>query len=76
VRYRGQSGAAIDMTLVDLVITLIVVGLLLWLINTYIPMAGAIKSLLNIVVFIVVLIWVLQVFGLVGAIPIRIPRLR
>jgi hypothetical protein len=76
VRYRGQSGAGIDMTLVDLVITLIVVGLVMWLINTYIPMAGAIKSLLNIVVFIVVLIWVLQVFGLVGAIPIRIPRLR
>jgi hypothetical protein len=49
----------------------------MWLINTYIPMAGAIKSLLNIVVFVVLLIWILQVFGLIGAIPgLRIPPLR
>ena len=41
----------------------------MWLINTYIPMAGAIKSLLNIVVFVVVLIWLLQTFGLIGNIP-------
>ena len=64
------------MTLVDIVIVLVVVGLILWLINTYIPMAGGIKGLLNVVVFVVVLIWVLQVFGLVGAIPIRVPPLR
>jgi hypothetical protein len=64
------------MTLIDIVLVLIVVGLILWLINTYIPMAGGIKSLLNVVVFVVVLIWVLQVFGLVGAIPIRIPPLK
>jgi uncharacterized protein YhhL (DUF1145 family) len=55
---------------------LIVVGLIMWLVNTYVPMAGGIKSLLNVVVFVVVLVWVLQVFGLVGAIPIRIPPLR
>jgi uncharacterized protein YhhL (DUF1145 family) len=48
----------------------------MWLINTYIPMAGGIKSLLNVVVFVVVLIWVLQIFGLVGAIPFRIPPLK
>jgi hypothetical protein len=64
------------MTLVDIVLVLIVVGLILWLVNTYVPMVGGIKSLLNVVVFVVVLIWVLQVFGLVGAIPIRIPPLR
>jgi hypothetical protein len=64
------------MTLVDIVLVLIVVGLILWLVNTYVPMAGGIKSLLNVVVFVVVLIWVLQVFGLVGAIPIRVPSLR
>jgi hypothetical protein len=64
-------------TLVNIVVILVVVGLVMWLINTYIPMAGAIKSLLNIVVFVVVLIWVLQVFGLVGAIPgLKIPPLR
>jgi hypothetical protein len=65
------------MTLVGIVVILVVVGLVMWLINTYIPMAGAIKSLLNIVVFVVVLIWILQVFGLIGAIPgLRIPPLR
>jgi hypothetical protein len=64
------------MTLVDIVVALVVIGLIMWLINTYIPMAGGIKSLLNVVVFVVVLIWVLQIFGLVGAIPFRIPPLK
>jgi hypothetical protein len=65
------------MTLVGIVVVLVVVGLILWLINTYIPMAGAIKSLLNIVVFVVVLIWLLQVFGLIGPIQgLRIPNLK
>jgi len=63
------------MTLLDIVLVLVVVGLLMWLINQYVPMAGGIKSLLNIVVFIVVLIWLLQIFGLIGKIPgVRIPR--
>jgi len=49
----------------------------MWLINTYVPMAGAIKSLLNVVVFVVLLIWVLQVLGIVGSISgIRIPALK
>jgi hypothetical protein len=65
------------MTLVSIVVVLVVVGLLLWLINTYIPMAAAIKSVLNVVVFIVVAIWLLQGFGLVGNIPgVHIPPLR
>ncbi|MDO8434599.1 MAG: Thivi_2564 family membrane protein [Candidatus Binatus sp.] len=65
------------MTLVGIVVVLVVVGLILWLINTYIPMAGAIKSLLNIVVFVVVLIWLLQVFGLIGPINgVHIPNLK
>jgi hypothetical protein len=63
-------------TLVQIIVILVVVGLVMWLINTYIPMAGAIKSLLNIVVFVVLLIWILQVFGVIGAIPgLRIPPL-
>jgi hypothetical protein len=63
-------------TLVNIIVILVVVGLVMWLINTYIPMAGAIKSLLNIVVFVVLLIWILQVFGVIGAIPgLRIPPL-
>ena len=64
------------MTLINIVVILILVGLALWLVNTYIPMAAGIKSLLNIVVFVVVLIWLLQVFGLIGPIPIRIPPLK
>jgi hypothetical protein len=65
------------MTLVGIVVVLVVVGLILWLINTYIPMAAAIKSLLNIVVFVVVLIWLLQVFGLIGPINgLHIPNLK
>jgi len=65
------------MTLVGIVVVLVVVGLGLWLINTYIPMAGAIKSLLNIVVFVVVAIWLLQVFGLIGHINgLQIPNLK
>jgi hypothetical protein len=64
-------------TLINIVVILVVIGLVMWLINTYIPMAGSIKSLLNIVVFVVVLIWVLQIFGLIGAIPgLKIPPLR
>ena len=50
------------MSLVTIVVTLVVVGVLLWLINTYIPMDGKIKKILNIVVVVVVL-WVLNIFG-------------
>jgi hypothetical protein len=50
--------------LIHIVITLIVVGVLLWLVNNYIPMAGSIKSILNAVVVIVVVLWLLNVFGL------------
>jgi hypothetical protein len=64
------------MTLLDIALVLVAVGLLMWLINEYIPMAGGIKSLLNVVVFVVMLIWVLQNFGLVGQISnVRIPKL-
>jgi hypothetical protein len=64
------------MTLVNIIVILILVGLALWLVNTYIPMAAGIKSLLNVVVFVVVLIWLLQIFGLIGHVPIRIPPLK
>ncbi len=50
--------------LIQVVVVLIVVGVLLWLINRYIPMASPIKSILNAVVVIVVVIWLLKVFGL------------
>jgi hypothetical protein len=56
------------MPLVTLVIILIVVGVLLWLVNTYIPMDGKIKSILNAVVVIGVVIWLLQALGLLSSI--------
>jgi cation transporter-like permease len=52
------------MPLIQLVIVLIVVGVLLWLVNRFIPMDGKIKSILNIVVVIAVVLWLLSVFGL------------
>ncbi|MDB5686661.1 MAG: hypothetical protein JWR77_1250 [Rhizorhabdus sp.] len=55
------------MTLINILVVLIVVGVLLWLVNTYIPMDSKIKSILNVVVVIVVVIWLLQAFGLLGS---------
>jgi hypothetical protein len=54
------------MSLVTIVITLVVVGVVLWLINTYIPMDGKIKKILNIAVVVVVVLWLLNVFGVWG----------
>lgn len=54
------------MSLITIVIVLIVVGVLLWLINAYIPMQPTIKSILNAVVIIVVVLWLLQAFGILG----------
>lgn len=55
------------MTLISLVVTLIVVGVLLWLVNAYIPMDAKIKNILNIVVVIFVVLWLLQAFGVLGS---------
>ena len=55
------------MSLVSLVITLIVVGVLLWLINNYIPMDGKIKRILNMTVVVVVVLWILNVMGLIDS---------
>jgi hypothetical protein len=54
------------MSLVTVVLTLIVVGVLLWLINTYIPMQGAIKSIINIVIVIAVVLWLLYGYGIIS----------
>ncbi|MFY9529784.1 MAG: Thivi_2564 family membrane protein [Candidatus Acidiferrales bacterium] len=52
------------MPLLQLVMVLVVVGVLLWLVNSFIPMAGSIKSILNAVVVIAVVLWLLNIFGL------------
>jgi hypothetical protein len=53
------------MSLVSIVIVLIIVGFLLWLINTYIPMARPIKTILNAVVVIAVILWLLSAVGII-----------
>jgi type IV secretory pathway TrbL component len=63
------------MSLVHLVIVLVVVGLILWVINSYIPMQSTIKKLLNVVVVIAVILWLLSAFGLLNSITgIRIGK--
>ena len=65
------------MSLVSLVVTLIVVGVLLWLVNNYIPMDGKIKQILNVVVVICVIVWLLYAFGIISrAGDIRVPRVQ
>ena len=54
------------MPLIQLVIVLVVVGVVLWVINSYIPMQSTIKKILNVVVIIAVILWLLSVFGIIG----------
>ncbi|MFO7613067.1 MAG: Thivi_2564 family membrane protein [Bacteroidales bacterium] len=60
------------MSIITIVIVLIIVGVVLWLINTYIPMASAIKTILNVVVVIVVILWLLSVFGVFDSVNLRL----
>jgi len=62
------------MSLVGLVLTLVVVGVLLWLLNNYVPMDHKIKTIVNVVVVIVVVLWVLQAMGVLG--PLQNIRIR
>jgi hypothetical protein len=54
------------MDLVQFALVIIVVGVLLWLVNDYIPMDSQIKRILNIVVVVALIIWILKVFGLLS----------
>ena len=56
------------MPLLQVVLVLVVVGVLLWLVNSFLPMQGTIKSLLNAVVVIATVVWLLNVFGLLQSI--------
>ena len=55
------------MSLVSLIVALVVLGVILYLINTYIPMDPPIKKILNIAVIIILVLWLLQAFGLLGS---------
>jgi len=64
------------MPLMNIAITLIVIGILLWLVNNYIPMDGKIKSILNAVVVVCVVVWLLFAFGILHhSGDIRVPRI-
>lgn len=62
------------MPILSLIIVLVVVGVALYLINTYIPMAAPIKTIINVVVVLILVIWLLSTFGVLGA--GSLPRLR
>lgn len=54
------------MSVLSLILTLVIIGVVLWAVNRYIPMDHKIKSILNIVVVILVVIWLLRLFGVLG----------
>jgi predicted membrane protein len=54
------------MSVLSLILTLVIIGVVLWAVNRYIPMDHKIKSILNIVVVILVIIWLLRLFGVLG----------
>ena len=62
-RRKATEGLPV-VPLIEVVVVLIIAGVLLWLVNSYIPMAPAIKSLLNAVVVIALIIWILKLVGL------------
>ena len=55
------------MSLFNVLIALVVAGVLLWLVNTYIPMDRKIKNILNIVVVVVIVLWLLRAFGILDS---------
>ena len=63
-----QAKEGRQMSLISIIVTLVVVGVILWLVNTYIPMDAKIKQILNIIVIIVIAIWLLQTFGILGSV--------
>jgi hypothetical protein len=67
MRHLGAKGTF----MIGILVTLVIIGLLLWLVNNYIPMDGKIKSILNVIIVIAVVIWLLQAFGLLGGVGLR-----
>jgi hypothetical protein len=57
------------MFLMDIIIYLVLIGVLLWLINSFVPMAPVIKGILNVVVALVVIVWLMRIFGLFAGAP-------
>lgn len=55
--------------MITILIYLVVVGVALWLINTYVPLAAPIKTVINVVVVLALVLWLLSAFGVIGALP-------
>ena len=60
------------MSLIMIILILIIIGVVMWLINSFIPMAKPIKAILNALVVICVIIWLLTVFGIISHLPFRL----
>ena len=60
----NSTSKSFDMSLLSILIAIIVVGVLLWVINTFLPMDHQIKRIFNIVVVVALIIWLLKAFGL------------
>ncbi len=58
------------MPILTILITLVVAGVILWLVNTYIPMDQKIKNILNVLVVIIVIIWLLKAFGVLSGLKV------
>lgn len=63
----GLHNRGFIMPIINVFVVLIIVGILLWLVNSYIPMAGSIKKILNVVVIIMVILWLLRAFGIISS---------
>jgi len=65
--FRSLKIKILIMPILTILLVLVVAGVLLWLINTYIPMDRKIKNILNIVVVIVIVLWLLKAFGILSS---------
>lgn len=65
------------MSLISLILILVAVGVVMWLINSYLPLDPRMQKILNAVVIIVVVLWLLQVFGVLDDVSaVRVPKVR
>jgi hypothetical protein len=60
------------MPIVSILVTLVIIGLILWLVNTYIPMAAPVKTIMNVIVVLLLCLWLLNTFGMMNyTVPVR-----
>ena len=64
-----QSHIRAGANMITVIVYIVIIGVLLWLVNTYVPMADPLKKILNVVVVIGVILWLLSIFGILGPLP-------